>query len=149
MTAMKTMASNAANNASEIQRIIAAADAANSAKQCRTDDTLSAAENELRSVIQEANDRGISWQSIGDALGLRRGAAYQRFRRHPIPGCRAVPPRASGPAHDTTTEYPSAAATAPHHPREAPRAALEDGAQHRPALGVGVTLTPSVPATIQ
>jgi hypothetical protein len=23
----------------------------------------------------------MSWQTIGDALGIRRGAAYQRFRR--------------------------------------------------------------------
>ena len=104
MTTMNVLASRSQNDAIAIQRIVAAADAANSAKQCRTADTLSAAENELRGVVQAANDRDISWQSIGDALGVRRGAAYQRFRRHPIPGCRAVLHCASGPAQDTNTE---------------------------------------------
>ena len=82
MTAMKVVASRIPqNDAAEIQRIIAAADAANSAKQCRTVDRLSVAEQELRCVVQAAHDRGISWQTIGDALGLRRGAAYERYRR--------------------------------------------------------------------
>ena len=81
MTAMKVPASRAQSDAIEIQRIIAAADAANSAKQRQIVVTRSAAEKELRCVVQAANDRGLSLQAIGDALGVRRGAACQRFRR--------------------------------------------------------------------
>lgn len=81
MTAMKVLASRVQGDAVEIQRIIAAADAVISAKQCRTLDALAVAQTELRLVVQAANDQGVSWQTIGDALGLRRGAAYKRYHR--------------------------------------------------------------------
>ena len=81
MNAMQVLASRAPNDPIEIQRIIAAADAASSARQCRTEAAISVAEKELRCVVQAAHDRGVSWQTIGDALGLRRGAAYERYRR--------------------------------------------------------------------
>jgi hypothetical protein len=60
MTAMKVSASRAQNDAIEIQRIIAAADATNSAKQCQIVCTRLAAEKELRYIVQAANDRGLS-----------------------------------------------------------------------------------------
>lgn len=63
------------------QRIIAAADAVNSAKRTRCADRIWDAEAALRAVVQAANDAGMSWQTIGDMLDMRRGAAYQRFRR--------------------------------------------------------------------
>jgi hypothetical protein len=44
-------------------------------------DDVASAQKDLQAAALAANDRGISWQSIGDALGIRRGAAYQRFRR--------------------------------------------------------------------
>jgi len=64
-----------------IRRIVDAADAVASAKRSRMADEVASAQTELRAATLAANDRGVSWQSIGDALGIRRGAAYQRFRR--------------------------------------------------------------------
>jgi hypothetical protein len=37
----------------------------------------------LREAIALAHDAGVSWGAIGDVLGMRRGAAYQRYRRRP------------------------------------------------------------------
>ncbi len=40
-----------------------------------------AAKHELAHAVGgAARDLEVSWQTIGDALGMRRGAAYQRFR---------------------------------------------------------------------
>jgi hypothetical protein len=64
-----------------IRRIRDAGDAVYSAKQGRMTDALAAANEDLRATVQAASDVGVSWQTIGDVLGLRRGAAYQRFRR--------------------------------------------------------------------
>jgi hypothetical protein len=52
-----------------------------SAKRDQAEYAIVTARRELREVVQAANDSGVSWQSIGEILGLRRGAAYQRFRR--------------------------------------------------------------------
>lgn len=71
------------DDAAAIQRIRAAGDAEYSAKQSRMTEAIAAAKEELCATVQAANDGGVSWQTIGDALGLRRGAAYQRFRRDP------------------------------------------------------------------
>jgi hypothetical protein len=30
-------------------------------------------------VVQEARDRGVTWQAIGDSLGVSRQAAFQRY----------------------------------------------------------------------
>ena len=58
------------------------ADAHQSALLRRRLDTATAAEGGLREAIHAAvYDQDVSWQSIGDALGLARGNAYQRFRR--------------------------------------------------------------------
>lgn len=49
--------------------------------------------DEVQMAVDVARDLDVSWQSIGDALGMRRGAAYQRFRNRPngLPG-EAKPP---------------------------------------------------------
>jgi hypothetical protein len=65
------------------QRISDAAHAVDSAKRTCSADRIVDAQANLRAVVQAANDDGMSWQSIGDTLGMRRGAAYQRFRRRP------------------------------------------------------------------
>lgn len=61
-------------------RITDAADAVESAKAVRDIAALRATEEHLRAAVQTARDSGVSWQSIGDSLGVARGAAYQRFR---------------------------------------------------------------------
>jgi hypothetical protein len=44
-----------------------------------------AAQDDLVAAVRTAvYDVGVSWQSVGEALGIRRGAAYQRFRRRPV-----------------------------------------------------------------
>lgn len=40
---------------------------------------LAAAEKDLRASVQRARDEGATWQEIGDALGITRQAAQQRF----------------------------------------------------------------------
>jgi hypothetical protein len=69
-----------------------AADAYQSAKLQRSIDVLTVADDELRTAVRTAvYDDAVSWQSIGDALGIRRGAAYQRFRRKPQSAIHAGP----------------------------------------------------------
>jgi hypothetical protein len=43
-----------------------------------------AAEGVLVAAVRRARDDGASWQSIGDALGVTRQAAFQRYGRAPI-----------------------------------------------------------------
>lgn len=38
-----------------------------------------AAEDILRAVVQQSRERGATWQAIGDALGVSRQAAFQRY----------------------------------------------------------------------
>jgi len=54
----------------------------------------SAAEDVVRAVVQQARDHGASWQTIGDALGVSRQAAFQRYGK-------PVDPR-TGEAMNTT-----------------------------------------------
>lgn len=42
-------------------------------------DVRSAAEDVVRVVVHEARQAGATWQSIGDALGVTRQAAFQRY----------------------------------------------------------------------
>jgi hypothetical protein len=79
-----------------IQRIIDAAGAVDSARHSATTQTVADTERELREVVQAA-DRGVSWQSIGDALGIRRGAAYKRFHRRLIESVRRMKMSATSP----------------------------------------------------
>jgi hypothetical protein len=37
----------------------------------------------LQRAVDAARDDGVGWSEIGQALGMRRGNAYQRFRRRP------------------------------------------------------------------
>lgn len=64
-----------------VQRIRDAAARVQTAKQARSADSIVVARCMLRDAVQEATDDGMSWQSVGEVLGLRRGNAYQRFRR--------------------------------------------------------------------
>jgi hypothetical protein len=82
MAAMNGLAFQACGLGSA-QRIVEAAEALDSARQTCSADHIVDARAVLRAVVQAANDDGLSWQSIGDLLGIRRGAAYQRFRRRP------------------------------------------------------------------
>jgi epoxyqueuosine reductase QueG len=42
--------------------------------------TLSAVRDDLRAKVAILRDRGISWAAIGEALGISRQAAWERFR---------------------------------------------------------------------
>jgi hypothetical protein len=67
-----------------IDRITDAADAVPLARR-RNHLALAAAQDVLIAAVRTAvYEAGVSWQSVGDALGIRRGAAYQRFRRKPV-----------------------------------------------------------------
>jgi hypothetical protein len=39
---------------------------------------------DLRRLVGQAREVGISWEAIGDALGVTRQAAQQRFGRNPV-----------------------------------------------------------------
>jgi len=39
-----------------------------------------ASDHVLHAAVQRARDRGASWQLIGDALGISRQGAFQRYR---------------------------------------------------------------------
>lgn len=38
-------------------------------------------ENQQRSVVDQLRQRGATWQHVGDALGVTRSGAQQRFGR--------------------------------------------------------------------
>lgn len=60
----------------------------------------SAADDVVRAVVQQARQHGATWQVIGDALGVSRQAAFQRFGK-------PIDPRTGGPMN--TTPLPEAA----------------------------------------
>jgi len=68
-----------------LRRVVEAAMAVETATGGHEAAALARAKCHLRDSARSANDDGASWQEIGDALGMRRGNAYQRFRRHPGP----------------------------------------------------------------
>ena len=73
-----------AGTARSFERIADAADAVGVAHRRRDIDELLVAHDELCAAVQAAvYGLGVSWQSIGDVLGIRRGSAYQQFRRRP------------------------------------------------------------------
>jgi hypothetical protein len=59
-----------------------------------------AADDVVRAVVQQARRNGVTWQVIGDALGVTRQAAFQRYGR-------PVDPRTGEPMN--TTPLPGAA----------------------------------------
>jgi hypothetical protein len=75
-----------------IRSISLAAEACAQAKGRRDVDSTAAAELQLLTLVQAAIEGGMSWQSVGDILGLARGNAYQRYRRRPQPWFRADTP---------------------------------------------------------
>jgi hypothetical protein len=42
--------------------------------------TLSAVRDDLRAKVAILRERGVSWAAIGEALGISRQAAWERFR---------------------------------------------------------------------
>lgn len=42
---------------------------------------IDAAKSALHAAAVAAHDAGIGWTFIGDTLGIRRGNAYQRYRK--------------------------------------------------------------------
>lgn len=66
-----------------IRRITIASEAIALVGKTRSHGEVLVAKSELAHAVGAARDLDISWQTIGDALGMRRGAAYQRFRRRP------------------------------------------------------------------
>lgn len=40
-----------------------------------------AADDVVRAVVQQARHHGVTWQAVGDALGVSRQAAFQRYGR--------------------------------------------------------------------
>lgn len=69
--------------ADAIRRVTEASDAMTSAKRGGADPHAVASNRELTAAVGAARDLDVSWQTIGDAIGMRRGAAYQRFRLRP------------------------------------------------------------------
>lgn len=44
--------------------------------------TRAEVESEVEVAVEAARAQGQSWQSIGDALGITRAAAWERYRDH-------------------------------------------------------------------
>lgn len=80
-TATHTEASPAARTATALQGIEAAAVGLTAAKRTRSADVIAHAQHELRVAVHAARDLDVQWGSIGSALGIARGNAYQRYRR--------------------------------------------------------------------
>lgn len=59
-----------------------------------------AADDVVRAVVQQARHHGVTWQAVGDALGVSRQAAFQRYGR-------PTDPRTGEPMN--TTPLPGAA----------------------------------------
>ncbi|MCW2512588.1 MAG: hypothetical protein JWR11_1630 [Mycobacterium sp.] len=47
--------------------------------------TPAEADQQVRAAVEAARDAGVEWSKIADVLGVRRGNAYQRYRRRPRP----------------------------------------------------------------
>jgi len=54
----------------------------------------SAADDVVRAVVQQAREHGVTWQTIGDALGVTRQAAFQRYGK-------PIDPRTGEPMNTT------------------------------------------------
>ena len=69
--------------ADAIQRIAVASEVMASITTTWPVDEIVAAKADLACAVGTARELDVSWQAIGDALGMRRGNAYQRFRQRP------------------------------------------------------------------
>lgn len=90
--AQRMSPSEQVGNAALLADIVDAAGVVARAKARRDGEALAAEQRDLHALVRAARDRGVSWQTIGDALGLRRGAAYQRFR-HTVTDARSMSDR--------------------------------------------------------
>ena len=69
----------------ELRRLAEANDAVTAAKQRHaTAAEIEAAKSALHAAAVAARDAGVGWGRIGDTLGIRRGNAYQRYRKRPF-----------------------------------------------------------------
>ena len=65
--------------------------------ECRR--AATALEKAMTETVAAARDAGQSWTAIGDALGVTKQTAWERFSdgmRHPITGEKIDPPEQSG-----------------------------------------------------
>jgi hypothetical protein len=97
-----------------IQEILAAVAMVATAELLPDGDQLVEANTYLRETIRSGNDNGLSWQTIGDTLGIRRGNAYQRYRRKPEAHTKPV----KVPLALRTTAHNSRSASRTHHAQE-------------------------------
>jgi hypothetical protein len=63
-------------------------------------DVQAAADDVVRAAVQQARQHGVTWQAVGDVLGVSRQAAFQRYGR-------PIDPRTGEPMN--TTPIPGAA----------------------------------------
>lgn len=64
-----------------------------------------AADKVVRAVVRQARDNGATWQIVGDALGVTRQAAFQRYGK-------PIDPRTGEPMNTTPLTGAAALATA-------------------------------------
>lgn len=82
MTAADTRAtSRPAPIAAAMHDVVAAAHELAAAKQEGLAHAIGQAQHDMQAAVDVARDLGVEWSQIGDALGIARGNAYQRFRR--------------------------------------------------------------------
>ena len=76
------LAGPAVRDAPELRRLAEANDAVTAAKQRRAAaEEIAATKSALHAAAVAARDAGIGWTRIGETLGIRRGNAYQRYRK--------------------------------------------------------------------
>ena len=53
------------------------------AKAAKSDEDIQVAQTVVQDAVDAARNADVTWGAIGDALGLSRGNAYQRYRLKP------------------------------------------------------------------
>ena len=82
MTTLKY--ANARSHVDDAEMMTRIIHAASMIESARADpELLCAAKDELDRLVLAAHDTGMTWQTLGEALGVARGTAYQRHRRRP------------------------------------------------------------------
>ena len=76
------------------QWIAEAGEALLAARGRRDVDAVADAKHDLQDAVDAGRDAGMTWGCIGDVLGIRRGSAYQRYRRSHAPSPSANRPPA-------------------------------------------------------
>jgi hypothetical protein len=62
--------------------VAAAGATVEAAKRTSSQAAVARAEQRLRAAVDRARELGVEWGRIGATLGIARGCAYQRYRRH-------------------------------------------------------------------